>query len=167
VKKLFLSFIIGLFFFGCNSTATQTQTDVKPKLVVGASLEGVTLVDQFDKSVVLDAKLHKLVFAFSKDAAHLCNDFFNTQKADFLPSHNSAFVADVSAAPSLIRSLFIMPGLKDFKHQVLLLTDENEAKPYIAGQNTKKILAVTLDNLKITNITTILTKEQLKEFIEK
>jgi len=140
---------------------------MKPKIVVGALLQDVTLQDQFDNSVTLDTKLQKLVFAFSKDGAHLCNDFFKEQKADFLPSNNGAFIADVSSAPSLIRSLFIMPGLKEFKHKVLLLRDEKMAESYKVGQNTQKILAVTLDNLKITKVSTILTKEQLKEFIEK
>ena len=45
---------------------------------------------------------------------HLCNDFFVTQDASYLANNKSIFVADVSSAPSIIRSMFIMPGFKRF-----------------------------------------------------
>ncbi|MDQ7068870.1 MAG: hypothetical protein Q9M40_13395 [Sulfurimonas sp.] len=41
--------------------------------------------------------------------------FSITKEANYLQKHHTQFIGDVSSAPSIIRKLFILPGLKDFK----------------------------------------------------
>ncbi|WP_457748940.1 hypothetical protein [Sulfurimonas sp.] len=165
MKNIILSILLALTFIGCSSQSDENK-NVEPKLVVGKSLADLHLKDQFGKEHSLNADTYKVIFAFDKEPAHTCNDFFNTQKPTYLQNHHVQFVADVSAAPSLIRSLFILPGLKDFKHVVLLLDDKKVAAPYRKGIDTTKIVVVTLLNKKITDIKTISTTEQLKKAVE-
>jgi hypothetical protein len=152
-------------FLGCDSKSESTVS-VEPKLVSGKSLEDMSLNDQFEKPHKLNADTKKVIFAFSKDVAHTCNDFFNTKLPTYLNDNNTIFVADVSAAPSLIRSMFIMPGLKDFKHTVLILDDKNVAAPYRSGVDVEKIIVVYVDNSNITSIKTISTTDELQKTIE-
>jgi len=165
MKKIIIAITLALTFFGCSSKSEEVS-NVTPTLVVGKSLSSINLKDQFDKNHTLDATTKKVVFAFSKDVAHTCNDFFATKEADYLAKNNTQFIADVSAAPSLIRSMFIMPGLKDFKHTVLILDDETKAAPYRKGVDVEKIVVVYLDNGTISNIKTLSNEKELQATIE-
>ncbi len=164
MKKILLGILTTFLLIGCSSSAVEEN--VKPKLVVGQSIADLKLNDQFEKTHGLNANTYKLIFAFSKDGAHICNDFFNTQASSYLEDNNAQFIADVSAAPSLIRSIFIMPGLKDFKHTVLLLDDKAVAAPYREGMDVEKIAVVYILNKEITKIETITTEAELKKVIE-
>jgi hypothetical protein len=165
MKKIIAGLIISLFFMGCSSKDAPEQV-VEPKLVVGKSLADMKLNDQFEKAHTLKESTKKVVFAYSKDIAHTCNDYFVTQSPTYLSDNNTQFVADVSAAPSLIRSMFILPGLKEFKHTVLLLSDEKTAAPYRAGVNTEKIVVAYVEDKSITKIITLGSESELKQIIE-
>ncbi|MCK9492467.1 MAG: hypothetical protein M0Q24_10280 [Sulfurimonas sp.] len=165
MKKIIIGLFVSLMLVGCSSTAEPEQA-VEPKLVVGKSLSDIALNDQFEKAHKVGASTKKVIFAFSKDIAHTCNDFFVTQSPTYLSQNDTQFVADVSAAPSLIRSMFILPGLKDFKHTVLLLDDKEKAAPYRSEMNTEKIVVVYVEDELITKIVTLSSEDELKNVIE-
>ena len=163
MSKIIAGFVTALLFIGCSSKAVEQN--VEPKLVVGKSLE-LKLNNQHEKAQNIPADTKTVIFAFSKDSAHTCNDYFETKSPTYLADNKAVFVADVSAAPSLIRSMFIMPGLKDFKHTVLILDDEAVAAPYRAKMDTEKIVVVLVDNFKITKIKTINSQKELITAVE-
>ena len=164
MKKIFTSLLIALLFIGCSSKAVDEN--ITPKLVVNKSLNALSLNDQNDNTHKVSTTTKTIVFAFSKDGAHTCNDYFVSKSPSYLADNNTLFVADVSAAPSLIRSMFIMPGLRDFKHTVLILDSKEKAAPFRAKLDTEKIIIVSLDNFKITAIKTITSKDELIKAIE-
>ena len=159
--KIVMTFLTALLLLGCSSSATDNN--VEPKLVVGKSLTDLTLNDQHEKSYTITASITKVIFAFSKDVGHTCNNFFATQGATYLDDKNTIFIADVSSAPSLIRSMFIMPGLRDFKHRVLILDDKKIAAPYRANQNDEKIIVATLQNGIITSVKSLNSINELEK----
>jgi len=163
MKKILITLLATLLLIGCSSKG-QEQQNIAPKLVVGKSLESLTLKDQFEKPHKVNAE--KLIFAFSKDVAHTCNDFFVTKDAEYLAKNNTQFIADVSAAPSIIRSMFIMPGLKDFKHTVLILDDETQAAPFRAKSDVEKIVMVYMNKGKIEKILSLNSAKELQSAIE-
>ena len=164
--KIIIAFALtALMFIGCSSKETS-NTPVEAKLVVNNSLANLKLNDQHEKAHSLKTTTKKVIFAFSKDSAHTCNDFFVTKKATYLEDNNVVFVADVSAAPSLIRSMFIMPGLKDFKHTVLILDDKTVASAYKENLDAEKIIVVKLTDGIIINIKSINSEDELMKEIE-
>jgi hypothetical protein len=165
MTKLIIAFVL-TFFIGCSSQDKEIL-NAEPSLVVGKTLTPLTLNDQFEKAHTIQTNTKKLIFAFSKDAAHTCNDYISTKDTEYLSKNDAQFIADVSAAPSLIRSMFIMPGLKDLKHTVLILSDPVKAAPFRAGIDTEKIITVRLDNGKITAVNAINGVKDLTTFIEK
>ena len=156
---------MSLLILGCSSSESNAQ-DIEAKLVVQKSLTGLTLNDQHEKSHTLPADTQTVIFAFSKDMGHACNDFFETKTPTYLNENHAIFIADVSSAPSIIRSMFIMPGLKDFKHTVLVIDDESVANGYKAGMDTEKIVIVSLDKGVITSISTVSSAEEMAKTIE-
>jgi len=164
-KNILFTLLISLLFIGCSNNDEKLQ-NVEPKLVVGKTIENLNLNDQFEVAHTLSQDTNKLIFAFSKEPAHICNDFFDTKKPTYLQEHHAEFIADVSAAPSLIRSMFILPGLKDFKHTVLLLDDKEKAAPFRKDMNTEAIVVVYMTNNQITEIKTLNSNEELRKIIE-
>lgn len=168
MKKIILGLLVSLLVLGCSGNENQLNAvPVEAKLVINKSLSNLTLNDQFGKAHTLSSDTKTVIFAFSKDMGHLCNDFFVTQDIKYLENNQAIFVADVSAAPSIIRSMFIMPGLKDFDHRVLVLDNEDTASSYKEGLDAEKIVVVNLDNNIITNITTANSINELRAIIEK
>lgn len=158
MKQVLLVLVVTLLFLGC---AKDESVAVKSKMVVGESLETLTLKDQFDKPQSLNADTKKVIFAFSKEMGHMSNEYFDKQEPNFLAEHNAVFVADVSSAPSLIRSMFIMPGLKEFKHPVLVIDDENVAASYRIDANRDKLMIVDLEYFIVKNISFVETEDEL------
>ena len=152
MKNILVVLLLSLSFIGCSD---EVSAPVVSKVAVGKSLESLKLNDQFEKPHTLNAGTTTVVFAFSKDMGHMSNEFFAKQDEDFLAKHHAAFVADVSGAPSLIRSMFIMPGLKDFKHTVLVIEDKNLAASYRNEAHKEELMVLTLENFVIKNITYI------------
>jgi len=165
MKKILFGLVAALLLVGC-SPKENTDTKVEAKIVIGNSLADLKLNNQFEKEQTLDKNTKKIIFAFSEDMAHLCNDYFVTQAPTYLNENKVQFIADVSAAPSLIRSMFIMPGLKDFKHTVLILEDKKAAQSFRAGVDVEKIIVAFIEDGKITQIKTITSVEELKNIIE-
>ncbi len=158
MKNIMLALLLSLSFLGCSDEVTAP---VDPQVVVGKSLESLTLNDQFEKPHTLSADTKKVIFAFSKDMGHMSNEFFEKQGSDYLSKHNAVFVADVSGAPSVIRSMFIMPGLKDFKHTVLVIDDKAKAANYRNEAHKEEIMIVDLNNFVIEKIEFVTTAEAL------
>jgi len=164
--KIIIGFLITVvMFIGCSSKATDM--DVKPKLVVEKSLANLALNDQNGNAHKLKATTKKVIFAFSKDIGHTCNNFFATKDAKYLDNNNAIFIADVSGAPSLIRSMFILPGLKDFKHTVLILDDKELSSGYKKNQDVEKIVVAEVNDGIIKEIKSLNTVDELAKEIEK
>lgn len=165
MKNVILGLLVALVFLGCNSKEVNPK-DLEAKLVVNQSVAAFALNDQHEKAHTISADTKTLVFAFSKDMGHTCNDFFATKTDTYLEDNKAMFVADVSGAPSVIRSMFIMPGLKDFKHTVLVIDDKNVATGYKSGMDAEKIIAVSLKDNIIISINALSTTEELASAIE-
>jgi len=162
MKKVLLGLLVTLLFLGC---AKDEAVAVKSKMAVGESLEALALKDQYDKPQSLSAETKKVIFAFSKEMGHMSNEYFDKQEPSFLSEHNAVFIADVSSAPSLIRSMFIMPGLKEFNHPVLVIDDENIAASYRIDANRDKLMIVDLEYFIIKKISFVETEDELAKVL--
>jgi hypothetical protein len=154
-----------LFFIAiliASSLLQAQENEENSPLSIGSQVK-LSLNDQFEKLHSVQTDTKTLIFAFSKQSAHMCNDYLSTQKPSYLTQKKALFIADVSAAPSIIRYFFIMPGLKDLKHSVLIFKDEDIAVKYKGSFDEDSVIIVSLKEQKITQITTLQTK---KEFIE-
>jgi len=58
----------------------------------------------------------------------------------------------VSAAPSLIKKMFILPDLKDLKFPILLINDDKLSAEFLKGMDKDKIVVVTLHDGTIVSI---------------
>lgn len=166
MKKILLGLIASLVFIGCSSDK-QVDPNVEPALVVGKSLADFKMNDQHEKSHTVNPDTKQVIFVFTDDMGHVANDYFATKEVSYLSDNKTQFVADISDAPSVIRSMFIMPGLKDYNHTTLLITDKQTAAAYRKNVDFEKIVVVSVEDMKISDIKTITTLEELIQIVEK
>ena len=152
MKNIILALLVAFSFIGCNSKSDEQTANATPKLVVGKSLSELKLNDQNEKPQTISKETKIVFFSFAKPTGHACNDFLESKPANFLQEHNAIYVADVSAAPSLIKKMFILPDLKDLKFPILLINNDKLSAEYSKGMNKDKIVVVHLDNEKIVSI---------------
>jgi len=152
MKNIILALIVAFSFIGCSSKSSEQTANAVPKLVVGKSLADLKLSDQNEKPQTISKETKVIFFSFAKPTGHACNDFLESKPANFLKEHNALYVADVSAAPSLIKKMFILPDLKDLKFPILLINNDKLSAEYSKGMNKDKIVVVHLDNEKIVSI---------------
>ena len=164
MKKLIMALTIALLFIGCNNSEAVQNTEAK--LVVGKSLTGEQLLDQHEKKETISPKTTLLFFSFSKKIGHMCNEFLEEKPADFLEKHNALYVADISAAPSLIKKMFILPDLKELPFKILLINDDALSASYSKGMNKESIVLVHLNNGSITKIENLNSKKELEQFFK-
>ena len=164
MRKILFSLLTTFLFFG--SALKAVEKNIEAKLVVGKNITDLTLNDQFNKSHTINADKYKLIFSFSKVSTHICNNFFITKTPTYLKNHHAYFISDISSVPSILRSIFIMPDLEEFKHIVLLLDDDSLAESFRKNMDVEKIVVVYVLNKKITEIKTITTEEELRKTLE-
>ena len=152
MKNIILSLLVAFSFIGCSSKSDEQTANVEAKLVVGKSLADLKLNDQNEKPETISPTTKIVFFSFAKPTGHACNEFLEKRPANFLEEHNAIYIADVSAAPSLIKKMFILPDLKELKFPILLINNDKLSAEYSKGMNKDKIVVVTLDNEKIVNI---------------
>ncbi len=131
-------------------------------LIVGSNID-FALPDQHNEIHSLKNDTKKVIFVFSKGMGHVVKNYLAAQSADFLPSKNMLFVADISPMPIAIRNFMAMPDLKKSKYSVLLIFEPTLAKPLLDEKNKDKIIIATLENKKITNVAYAVNE---KEFLE-
>jgi hypothetical protein len=152
MKNIILSLLVAFSFIGCSSKSDEQTANVEAKLVVGKSLADLKLNDQNEKPETISPETKIVFFSFAKPTGHACNEFLEKRPANFLQEHHAIYIADVSAAPSLIKKMFILPDLKELKFPILLINNDKLSAEYSKGMNKDKIVVVTLDNEKIVNI---------------
>ncbi len=163
MKNIILSLLVAFSFIGCSSKSDEQTANVEAKLVVGKSLADLKLNDQNEKPETITPDTKIVFFSFAKPTGHACNEFLEKKPANFLQEHNAIYIADVSAAPSLIKKMFILPDLKDLKFPILLINNDKLSAEYSKGVDTEKIIVVTLDNGTIIKIDALADTKALEE----
>jgi hypothetical protein len=89
-------------------------------LEVGERLAPWTLLDQFDQPYGLDADLQVLLVARDMAAAERVQVALGELPPGFLERHRVVFLADISAMPAPVASLFAVPAMRDYGYRVVL-----------------------------------------------
>ncbi len=167
MKNIILSLILAFAFIGCSSKSDEATQNAEPKLVVGKSLKGMTLKDQNEKSITVPEDTKVIFFSFSKPTGHACNAFLESKPANYLAEHKAVYVADVSAAPGIIKNMFILPDLKELEFPILLINDDTLSAEYSKGMDKESIVVVELEDMQIKAIKKAKDEKELEKSLNK
>lgn len=129
----------------------------------GATLPAITLADQHDVQATVGPETKLLLFTRDMDASKITKEVLAEDGAARLARAHATYVADISAMPSLVTTLFAMPGLRKRSYPMLLDRDGTVTKdlPFQAGAVT----VVTLDHQVIRHVEYVTTAERLRALL--
>ncbi len=171
MKKIVLLVVVllivvaGAFFFFSAKNAPDgsgSAVSIDGNFAAG-SLLGFTLPDQFGNKHSLTYDTKKIIITSSQKSSHIMKDFLQEKADGYLNNQNILYLADISAAPGIIRNRLILPRLQEDSAPVLLIFDEEIATKFVPTEDREQIRIVLLENKKITDIKVVATIEELRE----
>lgn len=129
-------------------------------LDLNQDIPNIKVLDQFDKSIVLDKNISKIIYVDSKSKSEVLKKFLTSKKPDFLPSRNAIYLADLSGMPSIIKNLIALPRMRDYKFSVYLL-DEKHIKLFAKKKDVITIYSFL--NGKVKNIEYFSNEKELSQ----
>ncbi len=105
--------------------------------------------DQFEKKLAVTPQTKEIIISFSKKNGKAVKAFLSMHKG-YLKKRQAVYLADMTSAPSLAMSLFMMPALKKYDFSVGLIEDDDIAErlPKVEGKST----VIRLEKLYIKSI---------------
>ncbi len=149
-KRIFISLISVLFPLFANSTEVQV-------------LQKIELKDQFDATVQIDEKTKWIVFSTDKYISDLINKALEDLKLTDLAKSNGTYVADISAMPGMVTTMFALPKMKKYPFKVVLDREGDLTSKW--PQKKEKASLIKLDQLKIASVQQTGSFEEIKKFI--
>jgi hypothetical protein len=92
----------------------------------GDALPAINLKDQHEKAVAIPADTKLIFFAAEMDGSRLMTNALATLPGTSLKDKNAVYIADISAMPGLISSVFAMPKMQKEAYRVALSKDGKE-----------------------------------------
>ncbi len=156
-----------LFFLNGKDTydASKYSATLSNGLNQGSTI-AYTLPDQFDKTQRLNDSTRKLILVFAKDTGHTVKEYLKAQPADYLTKYATAFIADVSPMPVVIRNTFALPDLKKQHYSVVLIYDKQMSQEFKKDAKTDAIAVATLKDRKIEKIEYLKSVKELKAALQ-
>jgi len=105
--------------------------------------------DQFEKKLAVTPQTKEIIISFSKKNGKAVKAFLESHKG-YLTTGQAVYLADMTSAPSLAMSLFMMPALKKYNFSVGLIEDDVVAEklPKVEGKTT----VIRLEKMTIKSI---------------
>lgn len=164
---------LSLLLSGCGNKSIVDKKEisfdtgsVNSSISINKELSSFNLKDQFENNVTLTNKIQKIIFVSSKSAGHLVKEFLDVQTKDYLTSKNAIYVADISGVPSIIASMFVLPGMKKSSYSTTVIQDEKDASMFINVANKESVMVISLASKIVTNVKFVTNNKDLKNAVE-
>lgn len=151
IRKFILSILFPAIMF-CSS------------LKINDKINSFSLTDQFDKIHTINSGISTIIVTFQKSTLNMVNEFLSSKNSDYLENHHTAFISNIASSPTIITRIFTIPKLRDYKHTILLIYDENNTK---FSKENEKATVYSISNGQINNISFISSKYDLEGLFNK
>lgn len=145
-----------------NASITQDDGVEANGLAKGTKVE-LTLPDQFDVAHTIGPETTRLILAFSKDTGKTVRAYLDKQDSDFLPSHKTIFIADISPFPVVLRNTLALPKLRTSPYSVLLLYEAEMAKSLKNLDHENEITVATLSEGVVQEVSYLTNEAELAQ----
>jgi hypothetical protein len=115
-KILFFLFSLGYYLFASTP------------LNIGDKIGHFSLLNQFDEKQTVDSSIKIILVSFEKDTGADINTFLSEQNSNLLQQNHAVFIANISGMPMVITKMFALPKMRNYKHPILLIYDENDTR---------------------------------------
>lgn len=114
------------------------------------TMEKQSYEDQWEKPIELNEQTKWLVITQSKDAGKIVKQSFESLELKDLTQLNTLYLADISAMPGFITSMFAIPKMREYGFQVGLIKEDGQlAALELTNLDSEKVSVVSLNNLAV------------------
>lgn len=131
-------------------------------LKIDDKISSFSLPNQFDKIHTINGETSKIIVTSEKENIELINDFLSSKSSDFLDKNHTVFIDNISKVSSLIVKMFIIPKLREYNYDILLIHNES-SKRFLEKEN--KISVYIIENAKVKDIKYISSKKELERVL--
>jgi len=119
-------------------------------LEAGAAWSTLTLKDQHDQPVLVDATTRKVIFVAEKSVTDQVTAVLGANGKTTLAQARAVLVADISAMPALVSRLFAVPAMRELGFPVALAREAGAVANLPRRKGAATVL--TLDNSRVTQV---------------
>ncbi|QYJ86613.1 hypothetical protein K0I73_02335 [Shewanella mesophila] len=148
--------ILALSLFTCISVQASS-------LVVGDSVNAISLQDQHDKVLSVTDKTRVVLFSRGMKGGDIIKGALESLPEE-QRSKELVYVADISGMPSLIAKFVAVPQMQDLPFNIALDREGEPTKLWPGDKETATV--IHLQQLKIINVTRVETSDALLEAIK-
>jgi len=132
---------------------------IAPMLLAGSLFAGLsvsqpfpstTLEDQFEKRHTVNEKDKLVIVSYERDVSDAVNAYLKKQPKGFLADRNAKYIADISAMPTIISTLFALPKMRDYSYPIMLNYDGGFGKKF--DKKEGKLTVYRLEDGKVVSI---------------
>ena len=144
--------MILMLLFATSLVATEIKENEKVKLFV--------LADQFGVYHTVDRHTKTIIVSSEKETGKDINNFLATKPKNYLKKHDAVFIAKITKMPSIITRMIAMPRLKEYKHNILLINNEDDNR---FAHRDEKITIYKLKNSIVEKIYYINSAKEIEK----
>lgn len=133
-------------------------------LGVGSELPAITLADQHDAKAVIGPDVRIVVLTRDMAAGDVVKDGFAGMDQAALDLRGAVYVADISAMPSMVASMFAIPKMRDRSYRVVLDRDGTATRdfPYAEGRPT----VLLVESGRIARVAQPASGDELRQLLQ-
>ena len=133
-------------------------------LNVGDSFPVFGITDQFGDTGRVEYQDKMVIVTFEKGVSGELNSYLKNKESDYLPLNKVKYIADISGMPTFITNMFALPKMKEYKYNIYLIHEEEDAKPFVRKDDM--VTVFKLKNYKIESVE-YLTPKEVIDLIDK
>lgn len=131
----------------------------------GSKIEPFELSDQHGKLHTVDEHIKLIIFASDRDASNIVYEALKSHDGTYLSVHHTVYILDVSAIPSIIFRMFVLPKMGKYSYSVLL--DKHSDTTHKLPRKEGNITLIKLDKMVIESVEFIDSRKELTRAIKK
>lgn len=132
-------------------------------LVQAQTLEKATFEDQHGESLALTPTTQWMVFSYDKSGGDWVRQAFDDLSLMDIETRGGLYVADISAMPGIITSLFALPKMRKYDFRIALDRSGELTANWPKQEGTVSLMR--LNGLDVIEITYANSPEQIKSFL--
>jgi hypothetical protein len=131
----------------------------------GSMIEPFELSDQHRKLHTIDEHIKLIIFTNDRDASDIVHEALKSHNDTYLSVHHTVYILDISAIPSIICRMFVLPRMRKYSYSVVL--DKHSDTTHRLPRKEGHVTLFKLDKMVIKSVEFIDSREELTRAIKK
>lgn len=132
---------------------------------MGTMIEPFELSDQHGKLHSIDEYINLIIFAGDRKASDIVHEALKSRNDTYLSAHHTVYILDVSAIPSIICRMFVLPKMRKYSYSVLI--DKKSDTTHMFPRKEGHVTLFKLDKMLVKSVEFIDSREELPRAIKK